>query len=86
MQRTPLDEIKSFDPETLKILTQAFDEAWPSVASRRCGYLSIQVMRDRLASIVLELGKEGERDVETLKSQALERFNQKPELEPMKVQ
>jgi hypothetical protein len=34
MQRTPLDNCKSFDPESLKILTTAFDEAWPSVASR----------------------------------------------------
>ncbi len=76
MQRTPLDDCTSFDPDTLKILTRAFDEAWPSVAGRCHHYLNIQVSRERLASIVLDLGKQGERDVEALTSLALQRFNQ----------
>ena len=75
MQRTPLDDC-TFDPETLKILMRAFDEAWPSVAGRCHHYLNTQVTRERLASIVLEIGRQGERDVEALKSLALQRFNQ----------
>ena len=76
MQRTPLDDCASFDPETLKILMRAFDEAWPSVAGRCSHYLNTQVTRERLASIVLDIGGQGERDVEALKSLALQRFNQ----------
>jgi hypothetical protein len=76
MQRTPLDNCASFDPATLKIMTTAFDEAWPSVAGRCKSYLNIQVARERLATIILGLGLKGERDVETLKAQALETFEQ----------
>jgi hypothetical protein len=75
-QRTPLDGCKSFDPQTLKVLTQAFDEAWPSIASRCKSYLNIQAGRERLATILLDLGFRGERDVEVLKAHALELFEQ----------
>jgi hypothetical protein len=81
MQRTPLDHSTSFDPETLKILIQAFDAAWPSVASRCHGYLNMQAKRERLASIVLDLAKHGVRDVETLKGAALQLFNQREQSE-----
>jgi hypothetical protein len=76
MQRTPLDSATSFDPAALKILTRAFDEAWPTIASRCHGYLNMQVKRERLACIILDLAKNGERDVETLKTAALQRFDQ----------
>ena len=74
MQRTPLDGCASFDPETLEILTAAFDEAWPSIASRCRSYLNLQVARERLATIILDLGLMGERDVEKLKARSLEIF------------
>jgi hypothetical protein len=80
-QRTPLDACNSFDPATLKILTRAFDEAWPSVASRCRGYLNMQAKRERLACVVLELAKDGERDVQTLKTAALEMFNRREQSE-----
>jgi hypothetical protein len=76
MQRTPLDGCKSFDPDTLKILTQAFDEARPSIASRCKSCLNIQVGRNQLATIILDLGFRGMRDLETLKARALETFEQ----------
>ena len=75
MQRSPLDADTSFDPKTLIILARAFDAAWPPVAARCHDYLSTQAKRDRLAWIVLDLGRQGERDVETLKSLALQRLN-----------
>lgn len=75
MQRTPLDSCTSYDPATLKFLTRAFDEAWPSVARGNGGYLSMQAKRERLASIVMELAKDGMRDLEMLKAAALEKFN-----------
>jgi hypothetical protein len=74
MQRTPLDNYTSFDPETLKILTEAFDEAWPTIASRSHGYLNMQRKRDALASIIVKLANNGERDVEALKTTALQAF------------
>ena len=76
MQRTPLDNCASFDPATLKILTTAFDEAWPSAVGRCKSHLNLQVARERLAIIILDLGLRGERDVETIKTCALERFEQ----------
>ena len=76
MQRTSLDGCTTFDPDTLKLLTRAFDEAWPSVVNRSSHYLSIQMARERLAKIILDLGGEDERDVEKLKARALQRFNQ----------
>ena len=87
MQRTPLDGCISFDPATLKILTRVFDEAWPAIASRCHDYLNMQVKRERLACTVLDLAKNGERDVETLKVAALHKFNQceRSELFPSKT-
>ena len=76
MQRTPLDNCASFDPETLELLTRAFDEAWPSLAGRCHGYLNMQLKRDALASIIVKLAQNGERDVETLKTTALQAFAQ----------
>jgi hypothetical protein len=87
MQRTPLDACNSFDPETLKILTRAFDEAWPAIARRCHSYLNMQVKRERLACIILDLAKNGELDVEELKTTALQRFDQceRSELFPPKT-
>jgi hypothetical protein len=76
MQRTPLDGNTSFDPETLQILTRAFDEAWPSLAGRCHGYFNMQLKRDALASIIVKLANNGERDVERLKTTALQAFAQ----------
>ena len=73
---TPLDNCASFDPETLELLTRAFDEAWPSLAGRCHGYLNMQLKRDALASIIVKLAQNGERDVETLKTTALQAFAQ----------
>jgi hypothetical protein len=75
IQRSTLDADTSFDPKTLIILARAFDAARPSVAARCHDCLSLQAKRDRLAWIVLDLGRQGERDVETLKSLALQRLN-----------
>jgi hypothetical protein len=59
MQHTPLDGCNSFDPEAFKILTRAFDEAWPAVARHCHHYLNMQANRERLACIILDLAREG---------------------------
>lgn len=41
----------------------------------------MQAKRERLACVVLELAKDGERDVQTLKTAALEMFNRREQSE-----
>ena len=76
MPHTQPDKYVSFNHETLKILARAFDETWPFVAIRTHDYLSMVVRRERLANIVLDLGIKGERDLEKLKSCALQRLDE----------
>jgi hypothetical protein len=58
---------KSFDPETLKILETAFDEAWAFVLKSGAETVS----RETLAQCVLEAAEEGERDPQRLREAAL---------------
>jgi len=64
----------NYGPDVLKVICQAFDEAWnviaPSVTNRPLG---IEAARLSLASIVLSLAKEDSRDVEPLKNEAVKR-------------
>ena len=48
----------SFDPETLKILETAFDEAWITLKSSGSG----TIRPDELARRICHLAMEGERD------------------------
>jgi hypothetical protein len=61
----------AYDPATVKMLTQAFDEAWASVAGNYQSALAIEGARLRLANIVLNLASEGERDPSKLKDRAV---------------
>ena len=58
---------KAFDPETLKILEAAFDEAWAFVLKSGAQAVS----RETLAQCVLEAAEEGERDPQRLLEAAL---------------
>ena len=57
----------SFDPETLKILETAFDEAWITLKSNG----SATIKPDELARRLCHLAMEGERDPVRLHYQAL---------------
>ena len=61
------DEGGSFDPETIDLMQAALDDAWASVrpAQRACASRSV------LASRVLELAAQGERDHARLRAFAL---------------
>jgi hypothetical protein len=61
----------AYDPPTVKMLGQAFDEAWASVARNYRSPLAIEAARLKLANIVLNLAAEGERDLERLKDRAM---------------
>lgn len=61
----------SFDPETLKALGQAFDEAW-LVVGGNFSTAATEAGRVRLAKALLSVATEDGRDVEALKRGALE--------------
>jgi hypothetical protein len=65
----------SYDPDTPKVLFQAFDEAWTTLAPRYGDdQPAIEVARITLANIVLSLSRDS-RDVARLKGAALTIFN-----------
>jgi len=61
----------SYDPGTLKLLGRAFDEAWQDIGGNY-GVETAEDRRTRLAQIILELARNGERDLIDLKYMALE--------------
>ena len=61
----------AYGPETLKALTQAFDEAW-SVIAGNFSEGAIEEARLRLAKAMLSVAAEDSRDVEALRRGALE--------------
>jgi hypothetical protein len=62
----------SYGPETLKVLFQAFDEAWQTFAPS-CGEspLSIHAGRLKLANAILSVAREGSTDARALRDGAL---------------
>lgn len=65
---------KSFDPEALKLIRQAFDEAWAEIAKDH-PKLPAQNARLHLATIVMSLvARDNDWDVEMLKGAAIFRF------------
>ena len=70
MQARRLIEDASFGPETLKAISQAFEEAW-LVVGGNFGADTTEAGRLRLATALLSVAREGGRDVEVLKRSAL---------------
>ena len=62
----------SYDPDTLALLTRAFDDAWKDVQSALVVKpLAADVLRRRLAKRILLPANDGERDPTRLKLVAL---------------
>ena len=61
-----------FDPETLKILTRSFDLVWRYL-QRELVCATIED-RDRLAELVFQIGKDGERKTIRVANLAIEKF------------
>jgi hypothetical protein len=61
----------AYDPETLKVLGRAFDEAWQDIGGTFTD-VTAENRRADLAKIMLDLAKSGTRDVEELKYLAVE--------------
>lgn len=66
------DAAHSFGPEALKVIGQAFDEAWASIADRFPAGVSAESARSRLATAVLSIASDHSRNVAALKVAALE--------------
>jgi hypothetical protein len=62
----------SFGPDALKAITQAFDEAWTSIADQYHTPVQIDAARMQLAQAVLSVASESSRDVEVLKQAVLQ--------------
>jgi hypothetical protein len=67
MARSLIDTA-SYDPGTLKMLSQAFDEVWREIASNYHAEAMIEDRRNRLATIILSLADCGERDLSRMKT------------------
>ena len=65
-----LNEFAGCDPDTLKLLGQAFDEVWKDIAGSYGAAETIEGRRTRLALIILELANIGERVLDEIKSDA----------------
>jgi hypothetical protein len=50
----------AFDPDTLKMLGEIFDQVWAHVSAEFEGYDRIEDGRIRLAAIILELAQDGQ--------------------------
>jgi hypothetical protein len=61
----------TYDPATLKMLDQAFEEAWSDIAGNYQSSLAVEAARLKLANVVLSVAAEGERDPKTLKDRAV---------------
>jgi hypothetical protein len=62
----------SYGPEALKVLGQAFDNAWAEIAHHFQDPPEIEAARLRLANVILDLARQGTRDPEGLKNLALQ--------------
>jgi hypothetical protein len=73
MKARALIDGASYEPDALKAMGQAFDEAWPSIAGN-FGHdpQEIESARLRLATALLSVANEDSRDVEALKTGALQ--------------
>ena len=72
--RLKADEGVAFDPEEVRILVAAFDDAWKSVQSSGATFASEQeadVTREILALRIIAMARLGERDQRSLCDDAL---------------
>ena len=68
MKARQLIDCASYGPEELKVIEQAFDDAWAAIE----GNFGDENARIRLAKAVLSVAVEGVRDPEALRAGALE--------------
>ena len=70
MGRALLDSTDDYDADTMKLLGHAFDAAWQDIAGN-FDAATAENRRTRLALIILELAKGGERDEDAITAAAV---------------
>jgi len=74
LKRLKEDDELALDPETVRILVAAFDDAWKSVEDSGVTFVSdghADATREILALRVIDMARQGERDVHRLRDDAL---------------
>jgi hypothetical protein len=72
MKPRQIIENAAFGPDALKIVFEAFDEAWSSIEGNfGDDSATAEAARSRLANIVLTVARDGASDVASLKTAAL---------------
>jgi hypothetical protein len=69
----------TFDPDTVRVLGDALDEAWRSLQTTGVYFTSrgqAEATRETLALRIIEMAKHGERNVNRLRDEALEHLAQ----------
>jgi hypothetical protein len=74
MRARALIDGAAFGPDALKVIGQAFDEAWQEIVGNFGDPQDIEQARFRLANAVLSIAQEDSRNVEALKHAALQRM------------
>ena len=72
MEARRLIDNASFGPDTLKALSQAFDEAWAYIEGNFGCDQAREAARVKLATALLSVANDDSRDLEVLKRAALE--------------
>jgi hypothetical protein len=60
-----------FGADTLKVVLQAFDEAWSMVSAQYASPSAIEAARTKLAKAIISVSRQDSRDPEVLKRLAL---------------
>ena len=71
MKARRLIQEASFGPDSLRVIGQAFDDAWAEIAGNFSGALQIEAARIRLATAILSIATDASRDADALKRAAL---------------
>ena len=74
MRARELIDHAAFGPDALKVIGQAFDEAWQEIVGNFGDPQDIEQARFKLANAVLSIAREDSRNVEALKHAALQRM------------
>jgi hypothetical protein len=72
MRARELIDHAAFGPDALKVIAQAFDEAWQEMAGNFGDPQDIEAARFRLTNAVLSIAQEDSRNVEALKHASLQ--------------
>jgi hypothetical protein len=70
--RLPPDS--AFDPETIRLLTSAFEEAWRAIDRTSSIGPEVDATRDKLARLIIAAAQSGQRDPIKLRDDAIAFF------------